>query len=289
MFGYVRPLKDALDEASQAHYQAAYCGLCQKIGREYGFAAQQFLNYDFAFLAMVLAAPGEEPCFTCLRCPGRPYKKREAWVDDPGLSQAAAQSVILTYWKLKDGIADSGLPKSLALRGGKLVLHGAYQKARTHAPAFDETVRENLAELRALEEENCPSPDRPADTFARILQASAGEEPRPGRAALSQLLYHVGRWVYLIDAWDDLEEDKKSGNYNPILARYGGDLEAGKNTIAETMYASLGFAQEAAAWLDFGLWQPVIDNILTLGLPAMEEAVLSGAWKNRRKRNQEIK
>lgn len=41
------------------------------------------------------------------------------------------------------------------------------------------------------------------------------------RRVLEQMLYHLGRWVYLIDAADDLQKDAVSGNYNPVALRYG--------------------------------------------------------------------
>ena len=87
-----------------------------------------------------------------------------------------------------------------------------------------------------------------------------------------------------MDAWDDLEEDRKNGTYNPILLQYGANSEASREIIRETMYASLGFALTAAEWMEFGVWTPIIENILTLGLPAMEEVVLSGQWRARKKR-----
>ncbi|MEI3141456.1 MAG: DUF5685 family protein [Lawsonibacter sp.] len=38
---------------------------------------------------------------------------------------------------------------------------------------------------------------------------------------MEQLLYHLGRWIYLIDARDDLAEDLADGRYNPVAARFG--------------------------------------------------------------------
>ena len=48
------------------------------------------------------------------------------------------------------------------------------------------------------------------------------------RRVLEQLLYHLGRWIYLVDAADDLPEDFASGSYNPLLRRFG--LEEGELT-----------------------------------------------------------
>lgn len=284
MFGYVRPLKKALSENDYAMYQAAYCGLCRVIGKRYGLVAQMFLNYDFAFLAMLLARKQEHPCVECRRCPICPWRSRDTWVEDAGLELAAAESVVLSYWKLGDGIEDSGFWKRCLLWPLRLLLWPGYRKAAKRCPDFDVVVRSCLEELRQMEQQRVPSLDRPADAFARILQAASGREEQGGQAALSHLLYHVGRWIYLIDALDDLEEDRKSGSYNPILLQGLADTEESKRSVQDTMSASIGMAVTAYQWMELSTFAPIIENILTLGLPGMQEAVLTGARKAKKKR-----
>ena len=137
-----------------------------------------------------------------------------------------------------------------------------------------------LHTLQALERENCPSLDRTADTFARLL---AGAAPASGDAArdraLGQLLYHVGRWIYLVDAWDDLADDRRTGSYNPISARFGGETEANRDYLRTTLRHSLNLARSAAALLELGHWRETVENILFLGLPMVEELVFTGRWK----------
>ena len=55
MFGYVRPADGHLTAEDKSRFQAAYCGLCRSLGRRYGLAARMILNYDLAFLAMLLS------------------------------------------------------------------------------------------------------------------------------------------------------------------------------------------------------------------------------------------
>ncbi|MBP1758359.1 MAG: hypothetical protein H6Q61_608 [Firmicutes bacterium] len=283
MFGYVRPYLDRLPEEDRERYRAAYCGLCHAIGKRYGRLPQLFLNYDFTFLAILLAKNRETPCINCRRCSFYPIRKRESWQEDVGLELAADESVILTYWKLRDNVQDAGFFKSIPLRFLTAWFGFPYRKARSRCPDFDRVTEACLLELRQMEEAGCDSIDRTADAFARILQAASGIHGQAGSEALGQLLYHVGRWIYLVDAWDDLEEDLKHGNYNPLLSRYGEAVYENRETVRETMYASLGLAQGAYEWLDCGVWSPILENILTLGLPAMEEAVLSGEWKTQKK------
>ena len=135
-------------------------------------------------------------------------------------------------------------------------------------------------QLQALEQEGSPSLDRTADTFARILAAAALPAESSARTrALEQLLYHVGRWIYLVDAWDDLEEDGRTGSYNPIAARFPEQVEANRDYLRTTLLHSLNLARSACALLELGHWQGAVENILYLGLPMVEELVFTGRWK----------
>ncbi len=135
-----------------------------------------------------------------------------------------------------------------------------------------------------MEDDRLASLDRPADTFARILQAAAPPlEPSARHSGTRQILYHVGRWIYLADAWDDLSEDRRTGAYNPLLARFGPGAEEQSASVRETMHVSLGLANTALALLDWGPWEGLLSHILGTGLPAVEEAVFSGRWKKRKK------
>ena len=141
-------------------------------------------------------------------------------------------------------------------------------------------MRGCLEELDALERENCSSLDRTADTFARLLQSAAPAGGVRGRV-LSQLLYHLGRWIYLADARDDLEEDKLAGRYNPVAARYGpaGDDGALRLTMDQSL-AQVGAALQLG---EFGCRGPLLENIVYLGLPLVEKAVFDGSWKEIKK------
>ena len=108
-----------------------------------------------------------------------------------------------------------------------------------------------------METQRVPSLDRPADTFARILQGAAAElEPAARGSAAGQILYHVGRWIYLTDAFDDLEEDQARGNYNPLLLRYGPQVQKEPEALRETLHVSLGLADTACPAGLGGLGEP---------------------------------
>lgn len=277
MFGYVRPVRDELKCKDFDLYRATYCGLCRTLRRRYGLLAPMFLNFDFTFLALLLS-PEQERFAPCQgRCYANPLCKVSMCGQSQAMELAADESIILAYWKLRDSVQDSGFVKGLPSRVLSWLLRPAYKKAAVIRPQFDQSVVSCLAQLRELELECCPSIDRPADAFARLLQSAA---PATGDTArdrpVSLLLYHLGRWIYLLDARDDLDEDKQAQSYNPLVYRFGpdGDDKALENTLEQ----SLNLMRSAFCMLSFGCRTAVIENVLYLGLPLVQRSVFDGSW-----------
>ena len=142
----------------------------------------------------------------------------------------------------------------------------------------------------------CDSIDRAADTFAVLLESAAHEVDDPvRRRILGQLLYHLGRWVYLIDAADDLMEDTKEGNYNPLLLRFslvdGKWTQESRREFAATLDHSVHMMTTAFELWDFGDWIPILETTLYSGLFSVGKAVLDGTFKHRprgRDRNKKV-
>ena len=279
MFGYVLPLRGELKCAQWDRYQAAYCGLCHTVGKRYGLFPRMFLSYDFTFLTLLLTGDHEACQTECHRCPTSPLRKKCMLLNHGGLDAAADEMVILAYWKLQDDVKDHGFWKGIPARVLSALLKQAYRKASGLRPEFDRTVLACLKELAEIERQKMPSIDRPADTFARILQAAAPPSGDEGRdRVMEQVLYHVGRWIYLIDARADLQEDRESGNYNPLCFRFSAD-EDFDPYLRSTLNQSLHLAYSAFALLEPSENTPILENILRLGLPKVEQAVFSGRWK----------
>lgn len=282
MFGYVRPCRPELKCKDFDLYKATYCGLCRAMRRRYGLLAPMFLNYDFTFLTLLLWQAEEGASLCRGRCHANPLIKKTMCQDDPALDYAADESVILAYWKLRDSAADDGPVGGLPARVLALLLGGAYRKAAKCRPQFDTAARAHLSALSAMEREGCPSIDRTADAFAQILRAAAPETGEAVQArALGELLYHLGRWIYLIDARDDLAQDGEKGHYNPLALRYG--PEGDDASLAITLDHSLNLARSAYHLGQFGCRGAIIENILYLGLPLVQRAVFDGSWSEVKK------
>ncbi len=284
MFGYVRPVLNRLSEDDRAAYQSAYCGLCRAMGRRYGWLARFTLNYDFAFLAILLSG-GQGGGNTCsARCPAHPLRAPRTCLCGPGLDVAADESMILTYQKLTDDVCDHGLLTGLPYRLVRLLFRRPYRRAARARPDFDRQVRDGLERLRQMERAGSPELDRVADAFAGILAcAGQGQVDDPGdRRAMEQLLYHLGRWIYLADAWDDLEQDARRGRYNPLEARFAGQAKQERAYVETTLTHSVRLVAAAANLISFGRWTPVVENVVYAGLPAVQGAVLDGRWNEMR-------
>ena len=171
MFGYVRPNRDELKVRELRDYEALYCGLCHALGRRHGFFARLFLNYDFTFLAMLL--DGSKPTAERKHCPARLWCRKKGCICAGSVDAAADAGTILSYWKLRDTVADGPFWKGTAARVLSFLLRPGYRRAAQARPEFDRAVRSCLEELQALEQEGSPSLDRTADTFARILASSS--------------------------------------------------------------------------------------------------------------------
>lgn len=284
MFGYVRPALSRLAQQDRDAYQGAYCGLCHAMGSRHGFLSRFALNYDFTFLAILFTADGADE-WREKRCPAHPLRKCRSCLCGRALERAADASLLLTWHKLRDDVRDKGWFRGLPARFLSCVFSAAAARARKTSGEFSAQTERGLERLHELEAKASPELDRAADSFARILQAAAPKSGDTARQrAMEQLLYHVGRWIYLVDAWDDLEEDRARGQYNPLDARFQGRAAEHQEYIAVTMTHSLRLAVSAANLLELGCWRGVVENILYQGLPAVQEAVLSGRWKQMRKR-----
>ena len=287
MFGYVRAADDVLPQEDRQRYQSVYCGLCHALGRRYGLAGRMILNFDLTFLAMLLQ---EGSCGTCeKRCLAHPIKARTCQQGSDTLDAAADMSVIWTWWQVQDGIADHCFFGGLKYRFAALFLRRAYRKAKGYQPDFDAVTERQLRELAEMERRGEASLDAPADAFARLLAAAAegASDPIKGRV-LGQMLYHLGRWIYLVDAADDLAKDVKSGSYNPLPRRYhlpeGKLTDEARRDLSMTLDSSVRAMAAAFELWDFGENRGIIENIVYQGLYAVGGAVLNGTYRRRIRR-----
>ena len=281
MFGYIRPMQGELKVRELERFKACYCGLCHALGRKYGLAARFILSYELVFLSMLIWDDAEAPLIKRKRCIASPFCKRRYCTVSKSLELCAGYSVILTWWKMLDALADETFLRSIPHRFVSLFLSRAYRKAARELPKFDDAVRSHLADLADYEARRIGSIDEAADKFAKILTATAEESKKEStQRALDELLYHLGRWIYIMDACDDLKDDVKYGRYNPVALRFqidsGALSDESKERVKATLAHSNNLLSAAFELLPKNAWTGILGNMIYLGMPDACERVLEG-------------
>jgi len=285
MFGYIRPMQGELRVRELERFKACYCGLCHALGKRYGFSARFILSYEFVLLAMLLWQ--DEPLSIMRgRCIASPCRKKRFCERSAALDAAAGYSVILTWWKLRDSIEDEPGVKAIPHRLLSFILKGAYRKAVSDHPEFDGIVRQQLINLTEYESSSGNSLDGAADKFAQTLKATVSDNiPEPLRRPLIEILYHLGRWVYIIDAFDDYHDDSKANRYNPVAARFSQDgcgiSGDSKARLMSTLTHSNNLICSAFELMPENIWTEIVRNLIYLGMPDACTRVLEGKWPPR--------
>jgi len=293
MFGYIRPVQGELKVRELESFRACYCGLCHALGNKYGLASRFVLNYELVFLSMLLWGEGDPLCTRRGRCIASPLRKRRYCARNAALDTGAGYSVILAWWKLRDSIADEPPIRALPYRALCLVLSGAYRKAAREFGEFDAKVRDEVAALGRYEAGAERSLDGAADKFAQIIRAAAPESlPEKALRPLREMLYHLGRWIYIMDACDDYAGDAKAGRYNPVAALYpptmgklAGDSAAQLET---TLSHSCNLVGSAFALLPENVWTQTVENMIYLGMPDACSRVFRGEWPPRNRKEKKF-
>ena len=215
MFGYVvANLEDATGPEKE-RYRAVYCGLCRALGRRCGQRCRLALTYDMAFLVLLLGSLYEpEETRSRARCVAHPLKAHD-FVRNRFTDYAADVTVALAYHKCRDDWSDE---RKAAARVGQAVLAGAYRRVRERMPRQCAAIERELAAIDALEQAGEPAPDEAARCFGRCMGELFVTGQDPWAETLRNMGYHLGRFVYLVDAVCDLERDRQRGSYNPLAA-----------------------------------------------------------------------
>ena len=282
MFGYIVPDKPELKVKEFDRFRSYYCGLCKELKNEYTYFSRMFLNYDCTFLNLVMDSLNlETPMCSQETCVASPFKKKcIAHASDA--KYAAAINVLLAKNSLRDHIRDE---KKFYLLPAVWLLGQGYRRAMRDFPEAAKTIEESLVKLKKMETEKEANLDKVADVFAVMLSDLVVGGVNQDELAFKHLGYHMGRWLYLIDAADDLEKDIKRKCYNPLIYRYNykknEDVAAFKARIREevefNLFYSLSEAAAAYDLIDFKKNQAILTNMMYSGIKKKTQQVLMKA------------
>lgn len=277
MFGYLQIHKSELLVREYEAYKAVYCSLCKQMGKDYSIFARFSLSYDCTFYAMLLMSL-ERSCsgFKDGRCVFNPIKKcKFAMCENESYSKAAAFSIILSYYKIKDNLADDTALKRL-LYGLLLPFFAVWRKkAKKRYPDLDSFVSEMLNNQLAEEKSgksNIDSSAHPtAQMLSNVLMLEAKDDMQ--KKVFYEFGYHLGRWIYLIDAADDLLKDRKNNCFNPFINNSDNSL-ASIEKITGVLNQSLARAYDAYNLIDLTDFKGIFDNMILKGFPMVQNKII---------------
>lgn len=225
LFGYIIPNLPALDDAQKGRFRAVYCGLCRTLKRRHGLSGASTLSYDLTFMALLLTAlyepseeQGEERCVT------HPFKRHSYAVSEP-FEYAADMNVALAYHKCLDNWLDDHSAVSLA---ESRLLKRSYSRVARQYPEKCAAIERWLDEIHQLERAQSLDLDAPVNSTGRMLgELFCYRENDFWTDSLRIIGDGLGRFIYFMDAYDDLPRDIRRGSFNPLKSlRDRADFEA---------------------------------------------------------------
>lgn len=258
MFGYIVPDKAELKFREFDEYRSYYCGLCRELKENYGIKGQITLNYDLTFLALLLTGLYEpETVCSSGKCIAHPFSK-QVFRRNEYTKYAADMNILLTRYQCLDDWEDE---RKLSRRLFAASLSRSAAEVEEKYPQQAQTVSEKLTELSALEKEGCTDIDRVAGTFGEIMARIFVYREDEWEKYLRSAGFYLGKYIYLLDAYVDYEEDIKKGRYNPF-AGSGADPEKCRE-ILTMMMAGCSSAFEMLPVIGQA---PILRNIIYAGV-----------------------
>ena len=213
MFGYVTVCEPELKMKDFRTYRSYYCGLCQSLKEKYGFSGQMTLTYDMTFAIILLTSLYE--CRTHTeqhRCKAHLVKKQMMRRNEI-TEYAADMNLLLAYYHLEDDWADEKKPGALA---AKSLLQRKAKGISHRYPRQSRIFKKALGAIHRCERENCKDLDRISGYFGKMMAEILVYQKDVWEKTLRKIGFFLGKFIYLMDAYEDLEEDLKKGCYNPL-------------------------------------------------------------------------
>lgn len=231
MFGYITINRGELKVRELETYESYYCGLCRMLKDRYGLAGCTMLNYDMTFLGMLLSSLYEEKETPAKRVCRPGSKKRlekslpnsqmpKQAVITESLGYAADMNYMLSYHNHMDNWLDDNSFASLNM------VHLMQKKYRSLAkkyPRQHKAIASYIQKLHLCEAANEPDIEAAANLTGEAMAEIYAAKDDVWKDILRQMGYYMGKFIYLMDAYDDVEKDSKDGSYNPLKELYKQD------------------------------------------------------------------
>lgn len=283
MFGYIKPLEGELLVKELELYKAVYCGLCRAMKTHVSCFTPMTLSYDCTLLALFRMALERTPPKVCKkRCIAHPFRKKRCVIsqESDALCYSARAGTLLLYYKLCDDIrdGDKGFFRRILCRIAKAFMTPSVKKmCKKDAviSALSADLEDAISELGKMEKENSRDLDRLCEASGRLLAlcASAGLTGENHEIAYSYGM-SVGKWLYIVDAFDDIESDKKKNCFNPLTARFGDTAKDNAEAVEVVLSHYIFDAAEQLKRLAPTCYNNILNNITCPGLESSGKKVL---------------
>ncbi|SCJ35991.1 Uncharacterised protein [uncultured Clostridium sp.] len=262
MFGYVRINKMDLTFREFDVYKGYYCGLCKYLKQNHGEISRLSLNYDITFLILLLTSVYRpKSTITQEVCIANPIKKKARIVNEI-TEYAASMNVLLTYYKLEDNLHDDkGIKDILAYN----IYKGKLKKAYAKYPEKADYIKNQLLVLQNLEESNSTDIDAVSNTFGNLMGEIFAYKNDKYEHDLRIIGFNIGKYIYMLDAYEDLDKDIKKGRYNPFI-EYANKKEELRKRVDKLISISLGHLAQSIDNLHIKFNINIIENIIYSGV-----------------------
>ncbi len=236
MFGYINVNREKLNPADRQMYQSYYCGLCQKLKESFGRKGQVLLNYDMTFLIVLLTGLYElEDVKSEFICAVHPSKKQIARQNE-ATGYAAAMNVLLGTKNFEDDWNDH---HSYTKRALSQVFKKDYERVAAHYPRQSKAIHQYLERLSYAEK----SRERNVDAVAGLTGEMLGEifawkNDDIWAEELRCMGFYMGKFIYLMDAYEDIRKDGKDKCYN-VFHLMRQDMELDFETFSRLLLTSM--------------------------------------------------
>lgn len=213
MFGYIAVNKPEMKFREFDLYKSYYCGLCRSLKERYGRRGQITLSYDMTFLALLLTSLYEPKEKTgCERCVMHPMQKHPYRCNEY-TDYAADMNILLSYEKCMDDWEDE---RSVKKRLAAMLLKGKNQNVYEKHPQKFDKICALLAKIHEIEQRQSMNIDEASGTFGELMGEIFVYRQDAWEETLRRMGFFFGKFIYLMDAYEDVEEDIEKGTYNPL-------------------------------------------------------------------------
>ncbi len=217
MFGYVVVNKPELKCREFDEYRGYYCGLCKSLGKNTGFFSKFAVNYDLTFLSLLYADLYEpEIKVKTSRCMLHPIKGNRICIHEYD-RYCSEMTVYLTWLKCMDDWKDD---RKLMKCIYALILRRQAKKVINKYPEKCRLINEYMNDLSEKESSGCSDLELVSEDFGRILSEIFVMKKDEWENELRKAGFFLGKYIYILDAYDDLKGDIKKESYNPLKAKF---------------------------------------------------------------------